>query len=125
MKIILTKDYNELSNLAADFVVNVVKNKPTMSFCLPAGGSPIQMYEILVKKAQQKDVDFSKMRVCNMDEYVGLNKDHPQSYNYFVRQHFLNHIDYDQQNSVFINALANDLKTECKHYNNALDKLEL
>jgi glucosamine-6-phosphate deaminase len=105
--------------------MNLIHNKPDLAFCTPAGGSPIGMYKILVEKAENKEVDFSKMKVCNMDEYVGLDKMHDQSYNYFVRHHFLNHVVYDQENSAFINALAKDKELECKRYNSALDRLDL
>lgn len=125
MKIIITKDYEQLSEVAAEYVANLVNEKPNMSFCLPAGGSPIGMYKKLVEKSNNKIVDFSKMRVCNMDEYVGLDKNHKQSYNYFVHSHFLNSIAYDKDNSVFINANNKDVEAECINYNKALDTLSL
>ncbi len=125
MKIIITKDYQHMSAVTAKLVAKLVKEKPDLSFCTPAGGSPIGMYKELVKKAENKTIDFSRMRVCNMDEYVGLDKEHMQSYNFFVRYHFLNHIEYDNKNSVFLNALADDLDQECIRYNQGLDKLQL
>ncbi len=125
MKIIIAKDYEQMSGFAADFVANLVMNKPDLSFCLPAGGSPINMYKKLVEMAKNKDVDFSKMRVCNMDEYVGLKKSHKQSYNYFVRHHFLDCIVYDKENSHFVDATTDNLELECIRYNQCLDQLEL
>jgi glucosamine-6-phosphate deaminase len=125
MKILITKDYQHMSEITADIVAKLVQGKPNLAFCTPAGGSPIGMYKILVRKSEDKKIDFSKMRVCNMDEYVGLEKDHKQSYNFFVRYHFLNHIQFDEENSVFLNAMTNDLDQECTRYNQALDKLEL
>lgn len=125
MKIIIAKDYEQMSGIAADFVANLVKNKPDLSFCLPAGGSPIGMYKNLVTMSKNKAVDFSRMRVCNMDEYVGLEKSHKQSYNYFVRHHFLDYISYDKENSHFIDATTDNLKLECIRYNQCLDQLAL
>lgn len=125
MKVIITKDYEHLSQVSADYVMELVHKKPDLAFCTPAGGSPIGMYKLLVEKSKVKAVDFSKMRVCNMDEYVGLEPTHNQSYNYFVRHHFLNHVPYDQENSVFLNALNPNTKEECIRYNAALDHLGL
>jgi glucosamine-6-phosphate deaminase len=125
MKVIITKDYDHLSQVSADIVVKLVNNKPNLAFCTPAGGSPIGMYKVLIEQSEKKEVDFSKMRVCNMDEYVGLKPTHDQSYNYFVRHHFLNHVPYDKKNSVFIDGLASDTTQECKRYNKALDTLNL
>lgn len=125
MKVIISKDYDHLSRLSAEVVVELAKRKPDFAFCTPAGGSPIGMYKVLVEQSKNNKVDFSKMRVCNMDEYVGLAPIHDQSYNYFVRHHFLNHVQYDKKNSVFIDGLAKDTAAECVRYNQALDELNL
>lgn len=125
MNVIITKDYQHLSEVTADVVQNIVEQKPNFSFCLPAGGSPIGMYKELVKRSREGLIDFSQMRVCQMDEYVGLDKTHPQSYYHFVGEHFLNHIQYDQRNSQFIDGLAKNLEDECLDYNKKLDDLSL
>lgn len=125
MKIIIAKDYEQMSEIAANFVADLVNETPDLSFCLPAGGSPINMYKKLVEMAKNKAVDFSKMRVCNMDEYVGLKNSHKQSYNYFVRHHFLDHISYDKENSHFIDATTDNLELECIRYNQSLNRLKL
>ena len=100
MRIIIVKNYEQLSEVAASLVEDTVKEKPNMSFCLPAGSSPIGMYQNLVADAKKGLVDFSKLRVCQMDEYVGLNREHNQSYYYFAQEHFLKHINYDEENNV-------------------------
>lgn len=125
MKVIITKDYQHLSQVSADLVAELIHNKPNLSWCAPTGSTPIGMYQALVEKSKAQEVDFSLTKVCNMDEYVGLAPTHDQSYNYFLRHHLLDHIPYDQENSVFVNALAVDQEAECRRYSKALDRLNL
>lgn len=125
MKVIITKDYDHLSRVSSDVVIKLVHDKPDLAFCAPTGSTPIGMYKVLVEKAKLQEVDFSKTKVCNMDEYVGLAPTHDQSYNYFLRHHFLDHINFDQDNSVFVNALAFDKEEECRRYTKALDNLNV
>lgn len=125
MKLIITKDYDHLSQVSAELVIALINNKPDLSFCAPTGSTPIGMYKALVERSANNEVDFSQTKICNMDEYVGLEPTHNQSYNYFLQHHLLNHISYDYQNSVFVNALAPNQEEECRRYSQALDHLKV
>lgn len=116
MKIIITKNYEELSYKTAEIVSSLVKEKSDLVFCLPAGSSPIGMYQKLIKLYNNKECDFSSMITFNMDEYVGLAPDNTNSYAYFSHYHFLDHININPANIYHFNALTDNLVSECERY---------
>lgn len=116
MKIIITKDYSELSQVTANIVKDLVNEKPNLIFCLPAGGSPIGMYEQLVKMFQKKEVSFKDMITFDMDEYIGIAPENENSYAYFMQKHFLKYVDVDPSNVYFPDGMAKDVDAMCKSY---------
>lgn len=116
MKVIITKNYEELSRKTADIVVDLVKQKPNMVFCLPAGGSPIGMYECLVKDYREGKVSFRDMITYDMDEYVGIGPDNENSYAYFMQKHFLKYVDVQPENVHYPDGLAEDIDRMCEQY---------
>lgn len=116
MKIIVCKDYEEVSKVMAEKVVSIVNQKPDCVFCLPAGNSPIGMYKELVKMYQEGKVDFSQMRTFDMDEYAGLKPEDCHSFIYFMHQHFLDYVNIDLKNVRYPDACAEDLDAMCKQY---------
>lgn len=116
MKIVLCKDYDEVSRVMAEKVVKLIKEKPDLTFCLPAGNSPIGMYKYLVNMYKEGKVDYSKLRTFDMDEYAGLKPDDPHSFIYFMHHHFLDHVNVDLANVRYPHADAENLDSECKKY---------
>ena len=116
MKIIVTEDYKELSKTTAEIVIDLVKRKPDLVFCLPAGGSPIGMYECLVESYNNKEVDFSKMITFDMDEYVGLEHINENSYAFFMQKHFLQYVNVKPENVFYPSTTAVDIDAECERY---------
>ena len=90
MKLIITKNYEELSRAAAEEFVKVINKNPNAVLGLATGGSPVGMYKELIKMYQNNEVDFSKVTTINLDEYVGLNPEHEQSYRYFMNENLFN-----------------------------------
>ncbi|MDR1883588.1 MAG: glucosamine-6-phosphate deaminase [Prevotella sp.] len=121
MRLIIQPDYNSLSQWAANYVVNKINAaKPTAGrpfvLGLPTGSSPLGMYRGLIKHYQEKRVSFKHVVTFNMDEYVGLPKDHPQSYHTFMWDNFFSHVDVDAANVNILNGNAPDLNAECAAY---------
>lgn len=116
MKVIITKDYDELSKISADIVKKMVTEKPDMLFCLPAGGSPIGMYEYLVKMYQNHEVSFKDMITFDMDEYVGIGPENENSYAYFMQKHFLKYVDVNPVNVHFPDGMSLDIDSMCADY---------
>ncbi|MGN0026487.1 MAG: glucosamine-6-phosphate deaminase [Clostridium sp.] len=123
MKVIVTKNYDELSKVAANEMAMVVKNNPKAILGLATGGSPIGMYKELIKMNKEGEIDFSNVTTVNLDEYVGLSGDHPQSYRYFMNENLFNHINIDKKNTYVPNGLAKNIEEECKNYDNKIENL--
>lgn len=123
MKVIVTKNYDELSKVAANEMASVVKNNPKAILGLATGGSPIGMYKELIKMNKEGEIDFSNVTTVNLDEYVGLSGDHPQSYRYFMNENLFNHINIDKKNTYVPNGLAKNIEEECKNYDNKIENL--
>ena len=121
MRILIHRDYQTLSRWAAYYVASKInashptREKPFV-LGLPTGSSPVGMYRELVKLNQEGRVSFEHVVTFNMDEYVGIPEDHPQSYHYFMRHHFFDHIDIPKENIHILDGNAPDLNKECEHY---------
>ncbi|MFM2481261.1 glucosamine-6-phosphate deaminase [Celerinatantimonas sp. YJH-8] len=82
----------------------------------PTGSTPLSAYQELIRLNQQGRVSFKHVVTFNMDEYVGINADHPQSYRRFMFDNFFNHIDIQKENVHLLNGNAADLEQECHRY---------
>lgn len=123
MKIIIAKNYNEMSELAAFEVAKSIKENPEIVLGLATGGTPMGMYKELIKKYEDGEIDFSKVKSINLDEYVGLSGENKESYRYFMNSHLFNSVNIDINNTFVPNGLANDICSECKEYDNKIEEL--
>lgn len=123
MKVIVTKNYEELSKVAANEMADIIKNKPNAVLGLATGGSPIGMYKELIQMNKEGKVDFSQITTVNLDEYVGLSGDHNQSYRYFMNDNLFNHINIDKSKTFVPNGLAENVEEECKSYDAKIAEL--
>lgn len=123
MKLIIAKDYEDMSRLGALEIANVVTENPTAILGLATGGTPVGMYKNLIKMNQEGKVDFSKITTVNLDEYVGIGGEHPQSYRYFMNENLFNHINIDKTKTFVPNGLAADIAEEGRNYDNKIDEL--
>ena len=115
-----------MSQWAANHVIERINAaKPTAEkpfvLGLPTGSSPIGMYRALVKACQEGRVSFKNVVTFNMDEYVGLPVDHPESYHSFMWTNFFSHIDIKKENVHILNGNAKDLQAECAQYEAAIE----
>ncbi len=83
---------------------------------LPTGSTPQQTYKFLIEMHQKGEVSFKHVVTFNMDEYVGLPKDHPESYHTFMYQNFFDHIDISAENINLLDGTATDIDAECRRY---------
>ncbi len=121
MRLIVQENYDLLSNWAANYVAKTINEfSPTASkrfvLGLPTGSSPIGMYKELANLNKKGVVSFKYVTTFNMDEYVNLPEDHPESYHSFMFSNFFNHIDIDKKYVNILNGNAKDLDTECEGY---------
>src|SRR5581483_1210594 len=99
MRVLVTPDYSTLSLTAAALVLKAVRTKPALVLGLPTGNTPIGMYERLVQVYREQQLDFSKIRTFNLDEFVGLPPDDPHSYRAYMRAHFFDHVNIPPANT--------------------------
>lgn len=116
MRIISTKDYPSMSRVAANLISTQVILKPDSVLGLATGSSPIGTYEFLIDWYKKGDLDFSQISTVNLDEYVGLDTNHDQSYAYFMHKHLLDHINIDQKNTHLPDGINDDTAAECARY---------
>ncbi|MDO5096440.1 MAG: glucosamine-6-phosphate deaminase [Peptostreptococcaceae bacterium] len=123
MKIICTKNYDEMSRQAANIISAQVILKPNCVLGLATGSTPIGLYKRLIEQYEQGDLDFSQVKTVNLDEYYGLPKDNEQSYAYFMSKNLFDHINIDKSNTNVPNGLAKDAQAECERYNQVMETL--
>jgi len=121
MRLIIEPDYAKMSQWAANHVIekiNAFNPTPDHKFVLglPTGSSPEGMYAELVKANKEGRVSFKNVLTFNMDEYVGLPEEHPESYHSFMARNLFDHIDCPKENIHILNGNAKDLEAECAHY---------
>lgn len=121
MRIIIHDTYDALSKWTAHHIaakINAFKPTKDRPFVLglPTGSSPVGTYQNLVGLHQQGKVSFKNVITFNMDEYVGLPEDHPESYHYFMWHHLFGHLDVAPENVNILNGNAKDLEKECLDY---------
>ena len=121
MRLIIEPNYEQLSKWAANYVAAKIKKaNPTAEkpfvLGLPTGSSPLGMYKNLIELNKQGVISFQNIITFNMDEYVGLPKDHPESYHSFMWNNFFSHIDIKPENVNILNGNAEDLEAECAAY---------
>lgn len=119
MRVIIEKNYDNVSIWAANYIADAINNhKEERPYVLglPTGSTPLGVYKELIKLNKEGKVSFSNVITFNMDEYVGLDPSHDQSYHYFMYSNFFDHIDIDRDNINILDGMAKDLKSECENY---------
>ena len=123
MKIIRTKNYEEMSLEAAKIMAAQIVLKPDAVLGLATGSSPIGLYDNLVKWNENGDLDFSAIRSVNLDEYCGLDGTNDQSYRYFMDTHLFNRVNIDKANTNVPNGKAADYAAEGARYDELIASL--
>src|SRR5574344_1212241 len=119
MRLIIQPDYDKLSKWAASYIASKINSNVSEEpfvLGLPTGSSPLGTYKELIKLYQQKKVSFNNVVTFNMDEYIGIPQNHPQSYYTFMWDNFFNHIDIVKDNVNILNGNAPDKTIECEQY---------
>ncbi len=119
MRVIVRPDYEAVSEWAAWHVAYSIGQAPKgrpFVLGLPTGSSPLGMYRRLIALCRAGKVSFANVITFNMDEYVGLPKEHPESYHSFMWSNFFSHIDIRPENVNILDGEASDLNAECARY---------
>ncbi|MBE5997798.1 MAG: glucosamine-6-phosphate deaminase [Lachnospiraceae bacterium] len=119
MRVVIQENYDKMCKWAADYIagkINAHKEDRPFVLGLPTGSSPLGVYAELARMNKAGEVTFKNVVTFNMDEYLGLPRDHEQSYWYFMWSNFFDHIDIPKENVNILNGMAEDPEAECARY---------
>ena len=122
MEVVICKNKEQASKLAAAMITAAVKKNPKIVLGLATGSTPVLMYTEMAKAVKAKKVSYREVKSWNLDEYVGLAGTHEQSYRYFMNQNLFKKIDIKLSNTHVLNGLAKNLDKECKDYEQQIKK---
>ncbi|MBQ3571755.1 MAG: glucosamine-6-phosphate deaminase [Clostridia bacterium] len=123
MKVIVVKDYEQMSDKAFEIMKSVVTSKPDAVLGLATGTTPIGLYKRMIADCKN-GTSYKNIKTVNLDEYKGLDVTSDQSYVYFMRDNLFNHIDIDLNNTNIENGKAENAEEECARYNALLEKMQ-
>ena len=119
MRVVIQENYEKMCKWAADYIAAKINTHGTdkpFVLGLPTGSSPLGVYAELARLNKAGKVSFKNVVTFNMDEYLGLPREHDQSYWYFMWSNFFDHIDIPKDNVNILNGMAEDPEAECARY---------
>jgi len=119
----IVNNVDEMGRAGAAILAAEIRKKPELILGLATGASPVTLYRELVRLHKEDGLDFSGVRTINLDEYVGLPAEHPQSYRTFMNEHLFDHINIDPNNTWLPNGMADDLNEEWHRYDEIVNTL--
>lgn len=122
MEVIILKDYEEVSQKAFEVMKEIVANKPNAVLGLATGSTPIGMYERMIKDHKDNNTSYKDCQSFNLDEYVGLPRDHKESYYTFMHNNLFHGIDIKEEN---VHLPYGDTKEDCAAYEKAMEHVHV
>ncbi|WP_067730200.1 glucosamine-6-phosphate deaminase [Oceanobacillus damuensis] len=116
MEIIKVKDYDEMSAKACSYIIEKIKQLQAPVLGLATGSTPEGLYKSLIQQYNEQNVSFNDVSTFNLDEYVGLENDDPNSYHFYMNEKLFKHIDIEQNHIHIPNGVAENLDNECQDY---------
>ena len=122
MNILKFRSDEELNEAGANIITGLVQTNPKAVLGLATGGTPVGIYRHIVETYRKGMVSFKSVTTFNLDEYVGIPKDHPESYHSYMKRHLFDHVDLQPENTHIPDGNAPDLEAECARYDRLLEK---
>lgn len=116
MEVIISQDALSASKKAAQYIADLIKRKPNCVLGLATGSTPLGLYKELIRMHKEEGLDFSQVTTFNLDEYIGLPKEDPRSYYYFMHENLFNHINVKPENINIPDGMTNDVSNFCDEY---------
>lgn len=123
MKLIRVSNQDEMSREASRLIAALVRIKSDAVLGLATGSTPLGTYRELARMHREENLDFSRVRTVNLDEYIGLGSSHPQSYRAFMEEYLFARINIPPANTFVPDGLAEDLERECRKFDELLEQL--
>ncbi|NOY76695.1 MAG: glucosamine-6-phosphate deaminase [Calditrichaeota bacterium] len=116
MLVIRKETYEEMSVEGAKLVAALIRRKPDAVIGFATGSTPLGMYKELIRLHKEEGLDFSKLTTFNLDEYVGLRPEHPESYHYFMWENLFKHVNVNPSKVHIPMGMADDIDAFCEWY---------
>jgi glucosamine-6-phosphate deaminase len=116
MEVILKETYEDVCAEAAGIIEAAVAGKPELVLGLPTGKTPLGLYEKLIELYNLGRIDFVPVKAFNLDEYVGLEETHPQSFAYYLDRHLFSHVNIKKENVFRLSGNPADIEAHCRAY---------
>lgn len=120
MEIIILKNAKEGSEVGGKIIANLIQEKPDAVLGLATGSTPLILYKELIKRHKEKGLDFSKVTTFNLDEYIGVEKDHYASYFRFMNKNLFSQINIPKENINIPDGVTKNVKLHCQEYEDAI-----
>lgn len=122
MLVIIKDNYEQMSIEAAKIVASVLRKKPDCVIGFATGSTPLGLYKELIRMHKDEGLDFSKVVSFNLDEYVGLPPNHPESYHYYMWENLFKHININPSNVHIPMGMAEDIEAFCEWYEKKINE---
>jgi glucosamine-6-phosphate deaminase len=120
MKVVILENADAVASYGADIFAKQLRTKPNSVLGLATGSTPVTLYDCLISACRNGEISFREAITFNLDEYLGLDGSHPQSYRYFMNDRLFNHVDIRPENTHVPNGLADDPLAACADYEVAI-----
>jgi len=120
MRVVILPTELEASNFAGQFIADYINNNNNPVIGLATGGSVLLTYDALISSHKEGKLSFSKTVTFNLDEYIGLEPNHNQSYRQYMKKKLFDHIDIDQNKTFIPECFDNNFDLACSHYENEI-----
>ena len=120
MKTIVVKNSDEACKKASDIICSVVRDNKNALLGLATGGTAEGVYKYIVEEFKNGKIDLSNVKTINLDEYVGIGGDHPQSYRRYMDDHFFNHVNINKENT-YVPITTGDIDRELLNIKEIID----
>ena len=120
MEVIILPSKEDCAKLGGQLIFDLVKDNPECVLGLATGSTPVPLYEELIRLHEENNLSFSNVTSFNLDEYIGLSKNHPCSYRYFMQKQFFDSVDINFNSTHVPNGLADDIQAECEAYEQSI-----
>lgn len=122
MQIVILQNPEQVAEYGAQVFIHQLRNKPQSTLGLATGSTPVALYQHLISAFQQGEVSFQQAISFNLDEYLGLSGDHPQSYRYFMQQKLFDHLDIDPNQTHVPPGNASNPLIACNEYERTIEE---
>ena len=123
MEVIIKKDYDGVCTESAAIIQDACRHKSSPVLGFPTGKTPLGLYEKLVGLYNQGGIDFASVIAFNLDEYVGLEESHPQSFGYYMDNHLFQHVNIKRENIFRLNGQPGDIEEHCRSYERKIQEV--